>query len=140
MTEGERKSLQQSIRDTWLGALGVLSDAEAELSRTAQRVLESVGLREGEGAQALGEPGRESLRETARELVDRVRRNREALERRVDEGVRMAVARVHRPLALELANLRERVEQAQRRLEALAPRRRTVRDRDAGGEARREQA
>lgn len=134
MTEGERKSLQQSIRDTWLGALGVLSEAEAELGRTAQRVLESVGLREGEGTQAAG-----GVRETARELLDRVRRNREVLERRVDEGVRTAVARVNRPIALELANLRERVEQAQRRLEALTPKRRRG-GRGPGAEARPDQS
>src|SRR6185503_18202590 len=86
MNEGERKTLQQSLRETWMGALGVLSGAEHEVSRAAQRVLESMGL-SGEGEH--------TVKDAVHDLVERVRRNRDAFERRVDEGVKAAVARVH---------------------------------------------
>lgn len=45
------------------------------------------------------------------------------LERRVDEGVRSAVARVRQPIVAEIAQLRGRVERLQRSLEELRRRR-----------------
>src|SRR4051812_10154220 len=114
MNEGERKTLQQSLRETWMGALGVLSGAEHEMARAAQRMLESMGLREG---------GEHTVKDAVRDLVERVRKNRDVLERRVDEGVKAAVARVHRPLQHEVDLIRGRIEQVQKRLEELASRR-----------------
>lgn len=112
MNEGERKSLQQSLRETWMGALGVLTDAEAEVSRTVHRVLDTLGSRvEGD-----------SLSAAVRELVERVKKNTAELEKRVDDGVKAAVARVHGPIAAELAVLRVRLETVQKRMEHLASR------------------
>ena len=114
MSETERRSLQQSLRETWTGARGVISGAEAEATRAAHRALESVGLHVESEAQA--------VKDALHELVERVRKNREELERRVDEGVKAAMARVHRPLADELRELRGRIEVVQKRVEHLASR------------------
>lgn len=104
----DRKSLQQALRDTWMSALGVLSGAEAEIAKTAHRLIESVG---GEASGA------------AKEFVERVKKNREAFEHRVEEGVKAAVARAHKPIAKELQSLRDRIEAVQKRVEELARKR-----------------
>lgn len=127
MDESEKKTLQQSLREAWLGVLGVLSQAEEEAMRTGQRILEAMGLGgEGHGEGTPEESGGEAAERghLMGELMRRVRLNHEALERRVDEEVRQAVARIRRPLAEELATLRGRVEQLQRRIEAMHERRR----------------
>ena len=125
MDESEKKTLQQSLREAWLGVLGVLSQAEEEAMRTGQRILEAMRLG-GEGQGAVGQDGgtAEERGHLMGELMRRVRLNHEALEQRVDEEVRQAVARIRRPLAEELATLRGRVEQLQRRIEAMHARRR----------------
>jgi hypothetical protein len=46
-----------------------------------------------------------------------MKKNREELERRVDEGVKTAVARVRAPIDKELASLKERVEKLQQKVE-----------------------
>ena len=112
MTETDKKSLQQSLRDTWLNAMGVLTDAETEVAKAAHRVMESVGLRPGAEGEAPA-----NVKEAVRDLYLRVRKNRDELERRLDEGVRAAVDRVNKPIAQELQSLRGRVEKLQRRVE-----------------------
>jgi hypothetical protein len=116
MSEAERKKLQQSLRELRDSARGLVSSAEAELTRVAARVVD--GARKGEAEV----PAR--VRETVHELVERVRRDRDELERRVDEGVRAAVARARRPIADELAQLRGRLENVQARLDEFARKRR----------------
>jgi polyhydroxyalkanoate synthesis regulator phasin len=118
----DRKTLQQSLRETWMSVLGVISGAEAEVARAAGRLFETVGLRD-EGGEA-PHSTKEAAREAAHELVERVKRNRDSLERRVEEGVKTAVARVRNPIADELQALRERVEKLQRKVEEVSRRRR----------------
>jgi len=109
MAEGEHKrTLQQALREAWMSVLG---GAEESAQRAAQRLLDSVGLRAGD--QGIG-----------RELIARVQRNRELIERRIEEGVKAAVARVRKPIAEELDALRGRVETLQRKVEDLSRRRR----------------
>ena len=52
------------------------------------------------------------------ELMARVKKNREEFERRIDEGVKAAVAKVRAPIDKEIASLKERVEQLQSKIEA----------------------
>ena len=61
---------------------------------------------------------------------DALAKNRDVLERRLDEGVRAAVDRINRPIQQELESLRGRVERLQRRVEERA-RRRTTSGEDA---------
>jgi hypothetical protein len=106
-----RKTLQQSLRETWMSALGVIGGAEGSAARAAHRVLEAVGLG-GQGASTV-----------AGELAERWKQNRAVIERRIDEGVKSAVARVRQPIVQEIASLRGRVEKLQRSVEELARRR-----------------
>lgn len=112
MTDSEKKTLPQTLRTAWLGALGAISAAEEELMRAAQRALGTPGA-----------AGDADARRLAGELVERVRLNRAALERRIDEAVQTAVGRVVGPLTQQLANLRGRIERLQGRLDALQRRR-----------------
>ena len=108
---GEKK-LSELLRETWMGALGVLSSAEHEIARATSRLVE-----------ILGRP-KEEAQHLAQELQGRVRRNRAELERRVEEGVRVAAERLRSPLASEIAALRGRVEKLSVRLEEELRRRR----------------
>jgi hypothetical protein len=94
------KTLQQTLREAWMGVLGVFTSAESEMHK---KLLESLGM-----------PPDANL---ATELLARVRKNREEFERRVDEGVKAAVARVRAPIDKELAALKTRVEQLQEKVE-----------------------
>jgi hypothetical protein len=94
------KSIPQSFRDAWLSVLGVFTSAEAEVHK---RILEAFNLPEGAHLGA--------------ELLARMRKNREEFERRVDEGVKTAVAKVRAPIDKELATLKTRMEKLQARIE-----------------------
>jgi len=109
MGEADRKGLQESLREIRESALGMIGDAETEVSRIAHRVLEGLGWK-GDASS------------TVSDLVERVKRNRELLERLVDVGVRSAAARVSRPIAEELESVRGRLEAVQKRLDELAQR------------------
>jgi hypothetical protein len=52
-----------------------------------------------------------------------MRENREAVERRIDEGVKIAVSRVRAPLDREVGLMKQRLEQLQARIDARRPRR-----------------
>jgi hypothetical protein len=106
---GDSKSVQESVREAWLSILGVINSAESEVKKTTTRLLESLGIAAQDGA----EP-HESL---VAELMARVRRNREEFERRIDEGVKTAVARVRAPIDKEIATLRSRLEQLGQKLD-----------------------
>jgi hypothetical protein len=94
------KSLQQAVREAWLG---LVSGAESEWHKATHKLLEALGVPEGG-----------NLRD---ELLGRMRKNREDLERRIDEGVKAAVARVRAPIDREIATLKTRIEKLQARVE-----------------------
>ena len=96
----EKRTVQETFRHAWLALTGALSSAESEVQKRLY--------------DALGVPPDANL---AEELRNRMRRNREELERRVDEGVRAAVAKVRAPIDRELATLRQRLERLQEKVE-----------------------
>ena len=98
--QSDSKSLQQAMRDAWLSLVG---SAEQEWHRATQRLLEALGVPEGG-----------SVRE---ELIARMRKNREDLQRKIDEGVKSAVARVRAPIDKEIAALKARVEKLSARVD-----------------------
>jgi hypothetical protein len=100
--EKEKRTPIQAVRDAWLALTGVIQSAETEVQR---RFYESLGV-----------PPDANL---ASELLTRVRKNREEFERRVDEGVKAAVARVRAPIDKEIASIKERVEKLQARIDQL---------------------
>ena len=125
MTESDKKTLQQSLREAWLNALGVFNTAEGEIARATHRVLESLGLGGEAGGGGEGAGGDAESRSAVGELLARVRRNRDVLERRVDEAVKAAITRLRTPIDDQLSSLRGRVERLQRRVDAVTRRRRS---------------
>jgi hypothetical protein len=89
-----------AVRDAWLALTGALSAAETEVQK---RFYESLGLAPDANLSV--------------ELMNRVRKNREEFERKIDEGVKAAVAKVRAPLDKEIASLKERVEKLQAKVE-----------------------
>ncbi|HEY3354230.1 MAG TPA: hypothetical protein VGQ83_13335 [Polyangia bacterium] len=102
-----KRSLEEVLREAWLGALGALSTAEGELLRLGERLREAT-------------VGDESL---AADLLARIRQSGEQLERRVDEGVRAAVARATPPVSAEIAALNDRLDRLSKRIDDEARRR-----------------
>ncbi len=97
------RTIQQTMREAWLSVLGVFSSAEAEVQKATHKLFEAIGVPEGG-----------DIRE---ELMARMRKNREEFERRIDEGVKSAVAKVRAPIDKEIATLKSRVEKLQARIE-----------------------
>lgn len=89
-----------ALRDAWLALTGAISSAETEVQK---RFYESLGLQPDANLTA--------------ELMSRVRKNREEFERRIDEGVKAAMARVRAPIDKEIASLKQRVEKIQEKVE-----------------------
>ncbi len=88
------------MRDAWLALTGAIATAETEVQK---RFYETLGVAPDAN---LGE-----------ELMARVKKNREEFERRIDEGVKAAVAKVRAPIDKEIASLKERVEKLQKKVE-----------------------
>ena len=103
--EKESSKLNETVHDAWMSVLGVYQNAEHEVHRATSRLLEAFGTATGESAN-LGA-----------EIISRVRKNREELERKVDEGVRAAVARARSPIDEEIALLKSRIEKLQTKLD-----------------------
>jgi hypothetical protein len=97
----DKRTPLQAVRDVWMALTGVISSAESEVQK---RFHDTLGL-----------PPDANV---AQELMSRVRKNREEFERRVDEGVKAAVAKVRAPIDKEIAQLKQRVEKLQERIEA----------------------
>ena len=108
----DKKPLSELLRETWLNAMGIVSSAEAEVSRATSRLVE-----------ILGRP-KEEAQHFAQELQARVRKNREELDKRVQEAVKTASDKLRNPLANEVAQLRQRIEQLNDRIDEAARRRR----------------
>ena len=89
-----------AMRDAWLALTGAIATAETEVQK---RFYETLGVAPDAN---LGE-----------ELMARVKKNRQEFERRIDEGVKAAVAKVRAPIDKEIASLKERVEKLQKKVE-----------------------
>src|SRR5438105_4679044 len=125
MTDNDKKSLQQSLREAWMGALGLWTTAEEELFGAGHRIVKAFGRSRtatpGGEADANGEGGHAADAGAAgfpAELLRRLRKNQQQLERRVDEAVKTAVARVRDPLVAEVGALREQLERLAAKVEA----------------------
>ena len=90
-----------AMRDAWMALTGALTAAESDLQK---RFYETLGLAPDANLTA--------------EIVSRVKKNREEFERKIDEGVKAAVAKVRAPIDKEIASLKERVEKLQQKVDA----------------------
>jgi hypothetical protein len=102
----EKRSIPQTVREAWLALTGAITTAEGELHK---RFYESLGVAPDANL--------------AQELMTRVRKNREEFERRIDEGVKVAVARVRAPIDKEIAALKQRIDDLHSKIEERARRR-----------------
>ena len=107
----EKRTPLSAMRDAWLALTGAISSAETEVHK---RFYETLGLSPDANLGA--------------ELLTKVRKNREEFERRIDEGVKAAVAAVRAPIDKEIASLKERIEQLTAKVDARAKRKK-----DEGG-------
>jgi hypothetical protein len=97
------------LREAWLSVLGVFNQAEAEVNKATNKLFESLGV-------PADEKGEHHL---AAEFMARMKKNRDDIERRIDEGVKAAVAKVRAPIDKEIATLKTRLESVQARFEEL---------------------
>lgn len=99
--ESTKRTPLTAMRDAWLALTGAVSAAEAEVQK---RFYETLGLQPDASLST--------------EIMGRVRKNREEFERKIDEGVKAAVAKVRAPIDREIASLKDRVEKLQQKVEA----------------------
>ena len=97
----------QPLREAWLSVLGVFHSAESEVQKAAGRLIESFGLQSAEV----------SPQGIAKELMARMKKNRDELERRVEEGVKVAFQKVREPIDREVVQIRARIEALGKKLE-----------------------
>jgi DNA anti-recombination protein RmuC len=98
--DDSKRTPLKAMRDAWMALTGALATAETEVQK---RFYESLGV-----------PPDANL---GAELMARMKKNREEFERRIDDGVKAAVARVRAPIDKEIASLKERVEKLQQKVE-----------------------
>ena len=96
MPSGKEDDKENRLKSAWLSVLGAITSAE-------HRLMEQLGLNPDN---PLGV-----------ELLARMKKNREEFERRIDEGVKTAVARVRAPIDKEIATIKSRVEKIQSKLD-----------------------
>jgi hypothetical protein len=113
-----KRSLEEVLREAWLDTLGTWERTESELVRLGERLREAV-------------IGDESA---VVAFTSRMRQQRAELERKVDDGVRHALALVADPLRHEIASLRERADKLAARLDEQARRRARRRGNAGAGE------
>jgi hypothetical protein len=96
MSSGKDDDKDNKLKSAWLSVLGVFTSAE-------HRLMEQLGLNPDNPLGA--------------ELLARMKKNREEFERKIDEGVKSAVAKVRAPVDKELAAMKQRVDKLQQRIE-----------------------
>lgn len=100
-------SQSQPLREAWLTVLGVFHSAESEVQKAAGRLIESFGLQATDG----------SAQGIAKELMARMKRNRDDFEKKVEDGVKAALQKVREPIDREVIQIRARIEELGRKLE-----------------------
>src|SRR4051812_13249563 len=110
--KNDPRGFQQSMKEAWLSVLGVFNQAEAEVGKATSKLFESLGI-------PADEKGEHHL---ATELMARMKKNREDIEKKIDEGVKATLAKVRAPIDKEIASLKSRLEQVQTRFEELQKR------------------
>ncbi|MHB1844151.1 MAG: phasin family protein [Deltaproteobacteria bacterium] len=99
---------QDLFRELWSQAVVRVGTAEDEVRRLLERLSEVVDLKP------------EDIQRYRRELADRLRLQRNEVEKAVESGIRRALGRLRIPTQEEVLGLRTKVEELQGRLEKLA--------------------
>lgn len=122
-TSTPRSSLSESLQRAWSEARTATASMEEELKRKLGQFLSRTGLQQGS----------EEVARLASDLSRRLQRNREEIERAVDETMRTAMTKVRDPLLEEIANLRGRAEKLAQRIERQVRRKKDAPEGEASG-------
>jgi hypothetical protein len=106
------RGFQATVKEAWLSVLGVFNQAEAEVSKATNKLFESLGV-------PADEKGEHHL---AAEFMARMKKNRDDIQKRIDESVQTAVAKIRAPIDKEIATIKGRLEQVQLKFEELQKR------------------
>jgi hypothetical protein len=112
------RGFQASVKEAWLSVLGVFNQAEAEVNKATNKLFESLGV-------PADEKGEHHL---VTEFMARMKKNRDDIQKRIDESVQTAVAKIRAPIDKEIATIKSRLEQAQLKFEELQKRGRKKKD------------
>ncbi len=108
----DKASILEVVREGWnetLGKIAVTREAaESAVKGTVSRLVE------------LGKLTQDEARNFTNELRSSIDKNRQELERRIDESVREAMAAVRFPKREELDTLRERIGQLEKMIDELS--------------------
>jgi polyhydroxyalkanoate synthesis regulator phasin len=106
--QGEAKrNLGDALKGAWQQALASVNAAEEETKKLLGRVSEWV------------EVGPDEAKKVARDLAERLQRQRGELEKSLEDAVKRAMARFHLPNKDEVAGLAARIEKIAERLEQI---------------------
>ena len=100
--------IAEYVERAWGQALVAVSQAEEEASKLATKLAEVAGW------------GQDEVRRHARELSERLQRQRGELEGAVEEGVKKALTRLRVPRREELKKVATRLDRIAARLDALS--------------------
>ncbi len=107
----DKRTLGSLSREAQRAFMQVVVSAEHELARASQRLRESLGgPTDGEGS-------------IAHVFVERARRERDALEQRIESEVLSTLAKVRAPIDREMEAMRGRLERLRTKLEGLRAKR-----------------
>jgi polyhydroxyalkanoate synthesis regulator phasin len=103
------QSIEAAVKKAWSDASSAIGSVEEEVNRRFRQLVDKTGLSQGS----------EELQRVVTDVGRRLQTSGEELERRLEESVKSAVARVRAPVTEELANLRSRAEKLGQRVESL---------------------
>src|SRR5579863_5668468 len=104
------RSITEYFERVWGQALVAVSQAEEEAGKAVQKLAGVAGW------------GQEEIKRQARELGERLVRQRKDLEHSVDEGVRRTLSALRVPRREEIQDIQARLERVAARIDALARR------------------
>ncbi len=104
----DRRSVSDFFQHLWTQALGTVSGAEEETQKLLGRV------------QAMAGWSQDEVKKQVQQFSERLTGQRREVERRLDDTVKQAVARVRVPRREEIAQLNARLDALSRRVEALS--------------------
>jgi polyhydroxyalkanoate synthesis regulator phasin len=109
----EKRPLSDVVERMWAQALVAVSSVEEEAAQVVQRL------------QAVAGWSQDEMRRQVTEVSERMRSQRQTLERGIEDGVRRAVAKLRVPRKEQIQSLQSRLDRLVARLDELDSKRRS---------------
>ncbi len=106
----DKKGFSEAFERLWGQALLAVNQAEEETQKAVQRIADAAGA------------GQDEIRRHARELTERLVKQRKELEHALEEGVRKTLVRLRVPRREELQDVQTRLDRVAARIDALSRR------------------